>query len=132
MDSTPYTPETELPTPTTKYSTAATHIFYAGISESEPVTFTPLPTMPKPEPIPDFSDPIPAVPLAALCPPSLHSNAPQFASIHEEYIAEQEGLRRMAEKVEQAKQKRAAKGTKGTKSKVVDREGHRAPGIRAR
>ena len=126
MDSTSTIPETELPMPTTQNSTATTYIFYAGISESEPVTFTPLHTMSEPEPIPDISDPIPAVPLAALCPPSLHSNAPQFASIHEEYIAEQEGLRRMAEKVEEAQQKkRAAKGTKGTKSKVVDREGQR-------
>ena len=126
MDSTSTIPETELPMPTTQNSTATTYIFYAGISESEPVTFTPLHTMSEPEPIPDISDPISAVPLAALCPPSLHSNAPQFASIHEEYIAEQEGLRRMAEKVEEAQQKkRAAKGTKGTKSKVVDREGQR-------
>ena len=125
MDSTSTIPETELLTPTTKLPTAASHIFFAGMSESEQTTFTPLQTVPEPDPIPDFSDPIPAVPLAALCPPSLHSNAPQFASIHEEYIAEQEGLRRMAEKVEEAQQKRAARGTKGTKSKVVDREGHR-------
>ena len=44
----------------------------------------------------------------------------------EEYIAEQEGLRRMAEKVQEAEQKkRAARGTKGTKPKIVDREGNR-------
>ena len=101
--------------------TVATHIFFAGLTENDPITFAP-----EPEPSLTKSEPIAAVPLAALCPPTLHSNAPQFSSIHEEYLAEQEGLQRMAEKVREAEQKkRAARGTKGTKPKVVDREGVR-------
>ena len=96
------TSEPELEMPRTKFSTASTHIFYASMSENEPITFSPLPTIAEPEPAPKYSEPIPAVPLAALCPPTLHSNAPQFSSIHEEFLAEQEGLQRMAEKVQEA------------------------------
>ena len=121
MDSTSTTPEPELQMPSTKFSTAATHIFYAGMLENESMTFSPLPHVSEPEPDPDTSNPILAIPLAALCPPSLHSNAPHFSSIQEEYIAEQEGLRRMAEKVHEGEQKkRATRGTKGTKSKIVE------------
>ena len=96
------------------------------MSENDPTTFSLFTNIPEPEPNLLNSEPIAAVPLAALCPPSLHSNAPHFSSIQEEYIAEQEGLRRMAEKVQEAEQKkRAARGTKGTKPKIVDREGVR-------
>ena len=119
-------PESDLEMPRTKFSTPATHIFFAGMSENEPTTFAPLPTIAEPEPDPKSSDPIPAVPLVALCPPSLHSHATQFSSIHEEYLAEQEGLQRMADKVQEAElKKRAPRGSKGTKPKVVDREGDR-------
>ena len=97
VDSNFTAPEPEMEMPRMKFSTAATHIFYASMSENEPMTFSPLPSISEPEPDPENSEPIAAVPLAALCPPTLHSNAPQFSSIHEEYIAEKEGLRRMAE-----------------------------------
>src|SRR3954470_7281834 len=55
-------------------------------------------------------EPIAAVPLAALCPPSYGFRQFHFSSIHEEYLAEQEGIQRMADKVAEAeqKQKRAA------------------------
>ena len=90
------------------------------------MSFSPLPSIAEPEPAPKNSEPIAVVPLTALCPLTLHSNAPQFSSVHEEFLAEQEGLRRMAEKVQEAEQKkRAARGTKGTKPKIVDREGNR-------
>ena len=105
VDSNFTAPEVEMEMPRTKFSTAATHVFYASMSENEPMTFSPLPSIPKPEPDPEISEPIAVVPLAALCPPILHSNAPKFSSIHEEYIAEQEGLRKMAEKVQEAEQK---------------------------
>ena len=118
--------EPELEMPRTKFSIPATHIFYASMSETEPFTFSPLPTIAEPEPTPKCSKPIPAISLAALCPPTLHTNAPQFSSIHEEFLAEQEGLQRMVEKVQEVEQKkRASRGTKGTKPKVVDREGDR-------
>ena len=121
MDSNFTAPEPEMEIPRIKILTAATHIFYASMSENEPMSFLPFPSIAEPEPDPKNSKPIADVPLAALCPPTLHSNAPQFSSIHEEYIAEQEGLRRMAEKVQEAEQKkRAPRGTKGTKPKIVD------------
>ena len=120
------TPELEMEMPRMKFSTAATHIFYASMSENEQMSFSPLPSIAEPEPAPKNSEPIAVVPLAALCPLTIHSNAPQFSSIHEEYIAEQEGLCRMAEKVQEVEQKkRAPRGTKGTKPKIVDREGNR-------
>ena len=119
-------PELEMEMPRTKFSTAATHVFYASMSENVQMTFSPLSSIPEPEPDPEITEPIVVVPLAAMCPPTLHSNAPQFSSIHENYLAEQEGLRRMAEKVQEAKQKkRAPRETKGTKPKVVDRDGNR-------
>ena len=126
MDSNFTVPEPDMEMPRMKYSTAATHIFFAGMSEFEPTTFSLLPSISQPEPDPKISEPIAVVPLTALCPPTLHSDAPQFSSIHEEYIAEQEGLRRMAEKVQEDEQKKkAARGTKGTKPKIVDLEGNR-------
>src|SRR4051812_31211206 len=72
-------------------------------------------------------DPIAAVPLAALCPPSYGFRQFHLSSIHEEYLAEQEGIQRMADKVAEAeqKQKRAAPRTKGTKSKAAERDGVR-------
>ena len=126
MDSNFTVPEPESEMPRMNHRTAATHILFAGMSENDPTTFSPFTPIPEPEPAPENSEPIAAVPLAAMCPPSLHSNAPHFSSIHEEYLAEQEGLRRMAEKVSEAEQKkRAARGSKGTKPKIVDREGTR-------
>src|SRR3954469_12395311 len=72
-------------------------------------------------------EPIAAVPIAALCPPSYGFRQLHFSSIHEEYLAEKEGIQRMADKVAEAEQKkkRAAPGTKGTKSKAVERDGVR-------
>src|SRR3954449_9363265 len=72
-------------------------------------------------------EPIAAVPIAALCPPSYGFRQLQFSSTHEEYLAEQEGIQRMAEKVAEAelKKKRAAPGTKGNKSKAIERDGIR-------
>ena len=102
MDSTFTVPEPETEMSRTKHQTTATHIFFAGMSENDPTTFSPFTNIPELEPNLVNSEPIAAVPLAALCPPSLHSNAPHFSSIQEEYIAEQEGLRRMAEKVHEA------------------------------
>ena len=92
-------PEPEEQPPPTNPPTAATKVFYASMSENVPMTTSLLPSTLKP---PLDSEPILAVPLAALCPPTLHVNAPHFSSIHEEYLAEQEGLRRMAEKVQEA------------------------------
>src|SRR3954465_13156347 len=86
------------------------NVLYMGMSEDEP---------------PVNIEPIAAVPIAALCPPSYGFCQLHFSSIHEEYLAEQEGIQRMAEKVAEAEQrkKRAAPGTKGTKSKAVERDG---------
>src|SRR4051812_5672793 len=86
------------------------NVLYVGMSENQPLVNI---------------EPIAAVPIAALCPPSYGFRHLHFSSIHEEYIAEQEGIQRMAEKVAEAelKKKRAAPGTKGTKSKAIERYG---------
>src|SRR4051794_3849580 len=71
-------------------------------------------------------EPIAAVPLAALCPPSYGFRQFHFSSIHEEYLAEQEGVQRMAEVAEaDQKQKRAAPGTRASKSKAIEQDGVR-------
>src|SRR3954451_13374473 len=67
----------------------SSNVFYVGMSEDQP---------------PVNIEPIAAVPIAALCPPSYGFRQLQFSSIHEEYLAEQEGIQRMAEKVAEAKQ----------------------------
>src|SRR3954469_3297668 len=89
------------------------NVLYVGISEDQP---------------PVNIEPITAVPIAALCPPSYGFRQLHFSSIHEEYLAEQEEIQRMAEKVAEAEQrkKRAAPGTKGTKSKAVEQDGVRS------
>src|SRR3954468_16812671 len=91
----------------------SSNVLYVGMSEDQP---------------PVNIEPIAAVPIAALFPPSYGFRHLQFSSIHEEYLAEQEGIQRMDEKVaeaEQKKKKRAAPGTKGTKSKAIERDGVR-------
>src|SRR3954452_6595720 len=86
------------------------NVLYVGMSEDQP---------------PVNIEPIAAVPIAALCPASYGFRHLQFSSTHEEYLAEQEGIQRMSEKIAEAEQKkkRAAPGTKGTKSKAVERDG---------
>src|SRR3954451_9196676 len=69
--------------------TPSSNVLYVGMSEDEP---------------PVNIEPIMAVPIAALCPPSYGFRQLHFSSIHEEYLAEQEGIQRMAEKVAEAKQ----------------------------
>src|SRR3954469_22924465 len=93
--------------------TPSSNVLYVGMSEDQP---------------PDNIEPIAAVPIAALCPPSYGFRQLHFSSIHEEYLAEHEGIQRMAEKVAEAelRKKRAAPGTKGTKSKVVEQDGVRS------
>src|SRR3954469_6606566 len=85
------------------------NVLYVAMSEDQP---------------PVNIEPIAAVPIAALCPPSYGFRQLHFSSIHEEYLAEQEGIHSMAEKVAEAerRKKRAAPGTKGTKSKAVERD----------
>src|SRR3954465_6127440 len=77
--------------------TPSSNVLYMGMSEDQP---------------PVNIERIAAVPLAALCPPSYGFRQLHFSSIHEEYLAEQEGIQRMAEKVAEAEQrkKRAALG----------------------
>ena len=91
---------------------APSNVLYVGMSEDQP---------------PTNIDPIADVPIAALCPTSYGFRHLQFSSTHEEYLAEQEGIRRMSEKVAEAEQKkkRAPPGTKGTKTKAVNRDGIR-------
>src|SRR3954468_21270494 len=85
----------------------SSNVFYVGMSEDQP---------------PINIEPIATVPIAAMCPTSYGFRHLQFSSTHEEYLAEQEGIRRMSEKVAEMEQKkRAALGTKGTKSKAVNR-----------
>src|SRR3954447_4810330 len=88
------------------------NILYMGMSEDQP---------------PINIEPIAAVLIAALCHASYGFRHLQFSSTHEEYLAEQEGIRRMAEKVAETEQKkkRADPGTKGTKSKAVNCDGIR-------
>src|SRR3954470_16465785 len=88
--------------------TPSSNVLYVGMSEDQP---------------PVNIEPIAAVPIALLCPPSYRFRHLQFSSIHEEYLAEQEGIQRMAEA--ELKKKRAAPGTKGTKSKGIERDGVR-------
>jgi hypothetical protein len=84
-------------------STIPPGVFYAGMSENEP---------------PIDSVPLIVTPLAAMCPPYFSGSYPrQFSSILEEFEAEQEGIRRMAEKVKEAEQKKAKP------SKAIDRDG---------
>src|SRR3954451_150293 len=92
--------------------TPSSNVLCVGMSEDQP---------------PVNIEPIAAVPIAALCPPSYGFRQLHFSSIPEEYLAEQEGIQRMAEKVAEAEQrkKRAAPGTKGTKSKAVEQYGVR-------
>src|SRR3954470_7443244 len=92
--------------------TPSYNLLYVGMSEDQPSVNI---------------EPIAAVPIAALCPPSYGFRQLHFSSIHEEYLAEQDGIQRMAEKVAEAEQrkKRAAPRTKGTKSKAVERDGVR-------
>src|SRR3954453_11702468 len=82
------------------------NVLYMGMSEDQP---------------PVNIEPIASVPIAALCPPSYGFRQLHFSSIHEEYLAEQEGIQRMAEKVAEAEQKKKSTtlGTKGTKSKAI-------------
>src|SRR3954471_9976927 len=90
----------------------SSNVLYVGMSEDQsPVNI----------------EPIVAVPIAAHCPPSYGFRQLHFSSIHEEYLAEQEGIQRMAEKVAEVEQRknRAAPGTKGTKSKAIERDGVR-------
>src|SRR3954452_274677 len=84
------------------------NVLYVGMSEDQP---------------PINIEPIVAVPIAALCRTSYGFCHLQFSSTHEEYLAEQEGIQRMADKFTGAEQKkkRAPPGTKGTKSKAVNR-----------
>src|SRR3954467_3853534 len=93
-------------------ATPSSNVLYVGTSEDQP---------------PINIEPIAAVPIAALCPPSYGFRRLQLSSIHEEYLAEHEGSQRMAEKVAEAelKKKIAAPGTKGTKSKAIERDGVR-------
>ena len=52
---------------------------------------------------PPATEPLLMTPIAILTPPITYApHAPEFSSVHEEYLAEQEGLRRMAEKVSEA------------------------------
>src|SRR3954462_10720584 len=90
----------------------SSNVLYVGMSEDQP---------------PVNIEPIAAVPIAALCPHSYGFRQLHFSSIHEEYLAKQDGIQRMAEKVAEAelKKKRAAPGTKGTKSKAIERDGYR-------
>src|SRR3954467_12900244 len=92
--------------------TPSFNMLYVGTSEHQP---------------PINIEPMAAVLIAALCPPSYGFRQLHFSSIHEEYLAEQEGIERMAEKVAEAEQKkkRAAPGTKGTKSKAIEQDGVR-------
>ena len=70
---------------------------------------------------PAQDEPAIVAPIAILSPPTTYApHAPQFSSIHEEFLAEQEGLRRMSEKVQEAEQKKASKV-----SKVINRDGLR-------
>src|SRR3954447_9110056 len=88
------------------------NVLYVGMSKDQP---------------PINIEPIAAVPIAAMFSTSYGFRHLQFSSTHEEYLAEQEGIQRMAEKVTEAEQKkkRAAPGTKGTKSKAIERDGIR-------
>src|SRR3954449_3756568 len=90
----------------------SSNVLYVGMSEHQP---------------PINIEPIAAVSIAALCPVSYGFRHLQSSSTHEEYLAEQERIQRMAEKVAEAEQKkkRAAPGTKGTKSKAIERDGVR-------
>src|SRR3954466_3334434 len=92
--------------------TPSSNVLYMGMSEDQP---------------PVNIEPIAAFSIAALCPHSYGFRQLHFSSIHEEYLAEQERIQRMAEKVAEAEQrkKRAAPGTKGTKSKAIERDGVR-------
>src|SRR3954452_21682156 len=83
---------------------APSNMIYMGMSEDQPRSNIEL--------------------IAALCPASYGFRHLQFSSTHEEYLAEQEGIQRMSEKVAEAEQKkkRDAPGTKGTKSKAVERD----------
>src|SRR3954466_15892127 len=92
--------------------TPSSNVLSVGMSEDQP---------------PIKIEPIAAVPIAALCPPSYGFRQLHFSSMRVEYLAEQEGIQRMAEKVAEVEQrkKRAAPGTKGTKSKAVERDGVR-------
>src|SRR4051812_29238048 len=77
------------------------NVLYVGMSEDQP---------------PVNIEPIAAVPIAALCPPSYGFRYLQFSSIHEEYLAEQEGIQRMAEKVAEAElKKKNCSGNQGDK-----------------
>src|SRR3954468_8215960 len=99
--------------------TPSSNVLYVGMSEDEP---------------PVNIEPIMDVPIAALCPLSYGFRQLHFSSIDEEYLAEQEGIQRMAEKVAEAEQRqnRAAPGTKGTKSKAVERDGVRISWFRCK
>src|SRR3954452_8327888 len=91
---------------------ATSNVLYMGMSEEQPSMII---------------DPIAAIPIASLCPPSYGFRHLQFSSTPEEYLAELEGVRRMSEKVTklEQKKKRAPPGTKGTKTKAVNRDGIR-------
>ena len=55
-------PEPETDVPHTQYQTAATHTFFAGLTENDPITFSLVTNILEPEPSPPNSEPIAAEP----------------------------------------------------------------------